>query len=300
MNTDVNINIGDIESFTKTSEDVKKVTDSILWRVTRSFLLTGGLIYGLLCLMLLCFQDSLIFSPSRIIEKVPVENGHTFHNLVLKSTDNRKINGWFITSQENMGTVLYCRGNKGNMSHDIEVINLWNKAGYNILMFDYQGYGLSQGETSEEHCYEDAQAAYNWLKSKGYIYRNFLIHGKSIGGPVAVRLAQENSCKGIILESTFTSMKDLGSTKLPYLPSKILLHNEFDTKAALASIDKPVLVMHSPSDEIIPYKMSRQLFDTASGTKRFFPLTGKHADGYKNTPGYIRAIKDFADSLTLE
>lgn len=305
MDTNYNIELGGIEALAPASSVTTKVKKkiaerSILWRVCSSLLLTCGLIYGLLCLMLLCFQNSLIFSPSHIIDTVPMQNGHSFHSIILQSNNDVRIHSWFIPAKENAGTILFCQSNKGNMSEQISTIEIWNKIGYNILLFDYQGYGMSNGEPSEENCYADAKAAYNWLKSHGYTHKNIFFHGRSMGGAVATKLAREVPCSGLILESTFTSMAGLGKAKMPYLPTSLLLYNEFPTERWLKTLKVPVLIMHSPEDETIPYKMARELFDAASTPKRFFPLTGDHRNGYKSTRGYIRTIKDFADGLKTE
>ena len=299
MNTDVNIDVGyldDIKTFDGKAFDIIK--ESILWRVIRSFTLISLFVYSLLCLMFFLYQDRLIFNPSTEINQVPIQQQHSFNHFLVQTGEVGTVYGWYINSQENLGTVLYCRGSEGNVSYDLKKYEMWVSSGYNVVVFDYKGYGLSYGEPSEENFYESAEAVYRQLQSKGITSGSkFIIHGRAAGAAVAAKLASEHGCSGLIIESAFTNIRDLSHNKLPYLPTSILLRNEFPTKEYLQNADVPVLVMHSPEDEVVPYKMSRELFNAAPNTKKFFPLSGKHSTGYLFTDGYRNALKDFADGV---
>jgi uncharacterized protein len=295
-NIDIDISIEDFDSsVVKGSSSIVK--NSILMRVIRVFALTAGLMYGLICLMFICFQDSLIYSPTHKIERVPVHAGHSFMNLVLETEDHLKINAWYIPAPQNNGTVLFCRGNKGNLSDDLGIIESWNRCGYNILSFDYRGYGISQGTPSEDGFYKDARAAYKWLESKNLTKKRFLIHGHSIGGGVASKLAVEVDCDGLILESTFTSLKDLAQQKFPMLPTSLICFSDFPTINRLSSVKAPIYVIHSPEDKNIPFKMAKEIYDSANLPKMFLTLKGENQDFPSPSAKYTSALSSFANSL---
>ena len=297
MNTDINIQIGNFEELA-TPEKTKKQSFaySITARVLKIFLLTSGMIYALLCLMFLLFQNRLIFMPTYSVNQVPVQSAHSFVNLIIPSTDGQSITAWFIPAKNSEGTVLYCRSNKGNMSDDLGVVRTWNKIGYNVMVFDYQGYGMSKGEPSELNCYDDADAAINWLRSNRLLNKKFIIHGKSIGGAVAAKAASLNKCDGLIIESSFTSIPELGKVRFPFIP-QALYYNEFPTEKLLKSVDSNVLVLHSPEDKTIPFSMGQKLFEAAKGEKSFYTLEGDHNDSPVHNPAYIRALQSFSGSL---
>lgn len=297
MNTDVNIQIGNFEELQAPakSNSLDAVT-SLTYRVTKCFILTSAIVYGLLCLMFLLFQNRLIFMPTYQVSQVPVQAAHSFANLVVTSHSGHSISAWFIPAENNIGTVLYCRGNKGNMSDDMHVAETWRKLGYNVVLFDYQGYGISTGEPSELNCYDDAESMYNWLRNNRLMNKKIIIHGKNIGAAVAAKLAKENGCDGLVLESPLTSIKDLGKQRFPFIPG-FLYYNDFPTSEYVKNVEAPLLVMHSPSDETVPFSMGQKVFDSATGHKNFFSLEGDHYESISHTPGYLRALQTFSGSL---
>ena len=298
MNTDVNIQIGNFEELqTPAKAKSSNFAYSITARVLKIFLLTSGIIYALICLMFLLFQNRLIFMPTYSVNQVPVRSAHSFANLVIPSAGGQSITAWFVPAENSNGTVLYCRGNKGNMSDDIGIIRTWNKLGYNAMVFDYQGFGQSKGEPSELNCYDDADAAVAWLRSHHMLNKKFIIHGRSIGGAIAAKLAADNKCDGLVIESSFTSIPDLGKSRFPFIP-KALYYNDFPTEKFLKTVDTNILVMHSPEDKTIPFSMGQKLYEAAKGEKSFFTLEGDHNDSVTQNSVYIRALQSFSGSLT--
>ena len=131
-----------------------------------------------------------------------------------------------------------------------------------------RGFGLSRGEPSEFNCYDDADAALNWLRHNRMLNNKFIIHGKSIGGAVAAKLAINNNCDGLVIESSLTSIQDLGKQRFPFIP-EMLYYNDFPTEMLLKSVNSPVLVMHSPENESIPFSMGKKLFRGSERRKKF-------------------------------
>ena len=300
MDTQTNIDI-ELESFGEYLEDHKKKRtkffDSYVGHAIETFSLTVGLTYFLICLMFICFQNSLLYKPSKQLDLLPLYHKTSVMNLMLKTSDNEKINAWFMQSHHNKGTVLYCRGNKGNLYNDLDVIDTWNKNGYNVMAFDYRGFGMSSGAPSEDGLYKDARAAYKWLEENHFTDKRFILHGHSLGGGVASKLAIEIDSDGLILESTFTNLKDLTQMKFWALPSDIICLSEFPTDQRLSAINVPVYVIHSPEDRHIPFQMGQKLYQSANEPKMFLTLQNHDYDFPVYDQHYARSLASFADSL---
>jgi hypothetical protein len=148
-----------------------------------------------------------------------------------------------------------------------------------VLVFDYRGYGRSDGKPSEQNVYEDAQAAWSWLVAvRQTAPDKIFIFGRSLGGAVAIDLATRVNCAGVILESTFTSAVDMGSKLYPFVPVRLVARFSFDSLSKMGRVLCPVMVAHSPDDEMIPYAMGRTLYEAAHSEKLFVDLTGHHND----------------------
>src|SRR5262249_52582451 len=143
-------------------------------------------------------------------------------DVYFETADNVRLNGWFFPAGTNSPraalAVLVCHGNAGNISHRLELCRALLATGVSVFVFDYRGYGRSKGRPSEEGTYRDAQAAYRWLQEKGFAGSNILAYGESLGGGVAAELALRERLGGLILQSTFTSIPDIGAELFPWLP----------------------------------------------------------------------------------
>ena len=198
--------------------------------------------YIILCLLLLFFQNTFIFFPGKAPTRTPESAGLIFQNLYLPSSNNNKINAWYVPATQARGTVVFCHGNAGNMAHRISTLTTWHELGYNIIAFDYQGFGASQGSPSEENCYADVRAVYQWLRDNDKLQGRIIIHGRSLGGGVATLLASEIDYSGLILESTFTSIGDMASTVFPFLPTSILCLTDFNNLERVKKLDRKSVV----------------------------------------------------------
>jgi len=191
--------------------------------------------------------------------------------------------------------VLFCHGNGGNISHRLDTIWTWNKLGMNVLIFDYRGYGKSEGKPSEEGTYLDAEAAWKHLVEKrGAAGERIIIHGRSLGGAVAARLARDHTPAGLILESTFSSVPDMAAKLYPMFPVRLLSRFEYGTAEYVAAVKCPVMVIHSAEDDIIPFKLGRRVFEAAGEPKRFVQIHGSHNSGFMESDGvYTPALRKF-------
>lgn len=268
----------------------------------------GVLVYVGMALTLFLTQARLVFRPYHVLEATPADVGLVYENLRLTS-GQETINAWYVPAAgKSRGTVLFCHGNAGNISHRLETIALLHALGLNTLLFDYRGYGESTGKPSERGTYADAATCWDWLvRVHGEKPGRIVVMGRSLGGGVAAQLvahlAETNQeVAGLILESTFTSVPDMGARIYPFLPVRLLSRIHYDTRSRLARITCPVLVAHSPEDDVVPYALGRELLEQAKGRAAagaaqrtdFLELTGNHNSGYLlSGETYLRGLDQF-------
>ncbi len=273
------------------SEDVKPAWKKSVLRLGFFTLI----IYVSFCLLVFFMQEKIVFIPTI---GTPYQNPATldiqFEDLKLKS-GSHDINAWYVPAEENQGTVLFCHGNAGNLGHRLDTVKIWHRLGFNIMLFDYRGFGLSEGEPSEKGCYQDVQACYNWLNDNQKKNGPFIIHGRSLGGGVASWAATQFSCDGLILESTFTSIPDMGRHKFPILPIGMISTMDFSSLSRIDQLKCPLLVLHGPDDEVIPYFMGERLAE--AGGVDLHKLDGGHNTGFNRTKAYPQILSEFISSL---
>jgi len=245
------------------------------------------------------FYDRLLYQPTAEIAITPLEAGLRYEEIDFRAADGVWLNGWYIPSRgEDSMAVLFFHGNAGNISYRLESARIFHRIGMDVFLFDYRGYGKSRGKPSEEGLYWDGRAALDVFRRKGHDLSRIVFFGRSLGGAVAAKLATEQTPEALILESTFTSLADIGRRYFPFLPTGQIVGRAFDTKACLADINCPVLVVHSPDDEIIPYRYGEALFEAAREPKAFLRIKGDHNGGFILTgEDYRLGLKEFIDSL---
>lgn len=249
-----------------------------------SSLLAGlALAYGGLAALLFLAQDKLAYYPQigREIQATPTDHGLGYEPFTLATPDGETLDAWFVPAQPSRGVVLFLHGNAGNLSHRIDSIAMFHRLGYSVLIFDYRGYGRSSGKPSEAGLYQDAQTAWDHLaRTRGIAPGRIVLFGESLGGALAARLAARETPGALVLASSFTSAPQLAADLYPWLPVKWLLRLRYDTLAALSQVRCPVLVAHSPDDEIVPFRHGQALFDAAPQPKVLLTLAGGHNDGF--------------------
>ncbi len=224
------------------------------------------------------FERVNLYIPSRTLDAKPSDIGLTYTDVSLTAEDGVKIHAWFIPSENASATLLFCHGNAGNISHRLESIRLFHELGLNVLIFDYRGYGRSNGRPSEEGTYMDTRAAFDYAKTTS---DQVVIFGRSLGGAVAVDLASKvDDAAALIVESSFTSTIAVGKEVYPFLPVSWIVTMQYDSLSKIPRVVCPVLVIHSPEDDIIPYHHGQALFEAASEPKMFLEITGGHNGGF--------------------
>jgi uncharacterized protein len=251
-------------------------------------------------LMGCCWQDRLIFYPSKTIRQTPVEGGLRFEEVTLKTSDGVTLSAWYVpAAQKGSRTMVFCHGNAGNIGDRLDKLAIFHSLDTNTLIFDYRGYGTSDGKPSEPGTYLDAQAAYDWLHdTRGVPSADIIIYGESLGGAVAANLASQRQCRGLILDSTFTSVADVGARAFPLLPVRLMVGRKYDTTAVIAKVRCPVLMIHSRNDEIVPFELGQKLFGQANEPKAFVEIAGGHNDGFAvSEEAYTKALRLWLASM---
>jgi len=218
-----------------------------------------------------------------------------FEEIFLGTPDNISIHAWYISRKGSKRTLLFLHGNAGNISHRLESLKIFYDLGLSVLIIDYRGYGLSGGKPHETGTYSDAETAWNYLINEQDLSpREIIIFGRSLGGGIASWLALEKSPAALILESTFTSMPDMGALRYPYLPVKWLSNIRYPSLERVDKIRSPILVIHSPDDELIPYHHGQQLYERGKSSKSFLNIEGGHNDGFlRSGDTYTLGLRDF-------
>jgi len=244
-------------------------------------------------------QATMVYYPDRTLVAEPKHLGLDFEDVNIKTEDSVNIHGWFISAKAAKGTILFCHGNAGNISNFLDVPEIFHSLGCNVLVFDYRGFGRSEGKPHEQGTYKDGEAAWNYLvKAKNIKPENILVAGRSLGGAVATHIALKYKPAGLSLESSFTSITDRGSEIYPYFPVKFLSKFQYNNLEKIRKITCPVLIIHSKADEIIPFSHSRKLFEAANEPKEFLEITGPHHDGYiESRAVYETAMKGFLQKV---
>ena len=259
--------------------------------------------YVLLCLLACCAQRKMVFPAGGRMEATPGDVGVRYED-VRRTVDGKMTHGWYMyadTPREGGGVILFCHGNAGNISNRLDSCEVFFDAGFDVLLFDYGGYGLSEGKASEKRCYADARAMWRYLtEDKGIAADRIILFGRSLGGGVALDLATEVQPRALILESTFLSAAKLGQESLPFLPVKLLLRYRFDNASKIGQVHVPLLMLHSREDEIVPFRHGEELFKLANDPKRFVEIVGSHNTRVMLFPGYIEEMQGFLEEVFRE
>ncbi len=260
-----------------------------------SALKIAAAVYVGLCALVFLFQRRLVFVPSRDEFQTPADVGLKYEDVWIPTSDGGRVHAWYVPHPEPRGVILFCHGNAGNITHRVATLEIFHRLRYETLLFDYRGYGRSPGKPTEAGVYEDADAAWRWLTEKrGVAPGEIVVFGRSLGGPVAAWAARGRSPRALVLESTFPSLPDVAARIYWFLPVRAFCRMKFDTLAYAREAGCPILVAHSPDDDIVPYACGRRLFEGLPEPKRFFELRGDHNYGFQNMgDAYVEGLDAF-------
>jgi fermentation-respiration switch protein FrsA (DUF1100 family) len=239
--------------------------------------------YAAIVALVFWYQSKLVYFPMKGAYAVtPQSRGLPFEAVRLKTEDGIELAAWWIPARAPaQGAVLLFHGNAGNIAHRIDYAIMFHGLGYHTLLVDYRGDGESGGEPSEQGTYRDAAASWQWLtQTRGMAPADIVIFGESLGGGVASWLAARQPARALILASSFTSIPDLAAEVYPWLPVRWISRIHYDSLANVQKTRVPLLVAHSPADELIAYAHGQRLHDAANPPKAFLELAGGHNEGF--------------------
>ncbi len=226
------------------------------------------------------FENDLVYPAMKASDGWSEPSDPATQEIWLSVGAGTKIHAWYLPCEGATGAILFSHGNGGNLSHrDGGLHILRDTFRRSVLIYDYPGYGKSEGTPTESGVYAAGEAAWDWLKGK-YPEGRIVLLGESLGGGVAVELATLHDCEGLVLFSTFESLPKAAKAKIPWLPCETLMSNRFDNAKKLPGIRRPVFLAHGDADEVIPFEHSQRLFELANEPKRF----RKRPGGTHNLP----------------
>jgi pimeloyl-ACP methyl ester carboxylesterase len=268
------------------------------WRFARSEMFSFGLIYGAFLVVLLFFEKRLVFPASAVVGWDQPE-GLKVEDVWLTTRDGAAVHGWWCPVENPHWVVHYSHGNAGNLSHRREAIQSWQRAcKASVLIYDYPGYGRSEGAPDEASCVAAGQAAYDWLRREQKVApEQLIIYGKSLGGGVATELAVKNPHRLLVLFCSFTSMPDMAQAMFPFFPARYLVQTQFDNRAKLSEHTGPVVIGHGLADTLIPFQHSQRLYDALPGSAkqlRLYPGIGHSPPPYEFLHEVAAFLKDDA------
>lgn len=234
--------------------------------------------------------------PTAEIAQDPSSYGMAYEDITITASDGLRLNAWYVPAKNPRGTLLFFHGNAGNISGRLHSIDTFNGLGLSVLIVDYRGYGRSEGRRSIASTSQDALAAWKWLtEERGAPADDILVFGRSIGGAVAMQLMRDAKPRALILESTFSSLPELVRVDALVPLARFIVGDVLNSARVAGTVDVPVLFIHSPDDDIVPYRYGRRLYDAiASPEKTFVEIRGGHNEGYFDSHDvYLPALEAF-------
>lgn len=266
-----------------------------------TLILTIAGFYLLILALMFIFQNRLLFMPLSGIIQTPESAGLFAEDIWIETADGVLIHGWYFPHEESEWIVVLSHGNAGNISGRIAIAETLLKSGAAVLMYDYRGYGKSEGRPSESGFYKDIDAVIRYLSDeREYPKQKIVMYGRSIGAAVAAYAAANHDLGGVVLDSAFINLKRMVREVYPFVPA-FLAKYDFPTDEYLLQLNGiPVMIMHSPGDEIIGFHHGEYLFELAPEPKRFIQLRGGHNDNFFLSRDVIeQSWTDFLNEASL-
>ena len=226
-------------------------------------------------------HNSLIFYPSKEFYSSPAQEGIEHEEVFIETLDGQELYGYFFPGRRSPGTspadkvVIYLHGNAQNVGDWYPACTEIQKhVPINFLLVDYRGYGKSTGKPTIEGVVRDAQSMYKFLIKRGYVSDDISLYGRSIGGAIALELAVREKVKSVVVQSSFSSLRDIAKEVYPFIPEALIKNNFWNSKELIKKINVPVLISHGDKDEIVPISHSYKLYEFANEPKKLIVLKG--------------------------
>jgi hypothetical protein len=243
-------------------------------------------------------EQNLIYYPPRypLGFEPPEKYGLHLEEVWIRAGDGVRLNAFYFSNPSSRKVLLWFHGNAENIGYGLEQMKAFTELGVNILEVDYRGYGKSEGKPDEVGLYRDAEAAYRYLlEARRFQPEDVIFFGQSLGGAVAVELASRHPCGGLVLQSTFTSARDMARRMFAIPFFAFAIKSRFDSIGKMARVRAPVLIVHGTNDEIVPFAMGQKLYALAPEPKQFLAVAGAgHNDVlYLGGQLYLDSLKRF-------
>lgn len=224
-----------------------------------------------------------------------------YDDVVVEASDGNEVHGWYCPLPDATTTILFCHGNGEHVAWLADdVLELQERFGVNVLVFDYRGYGKSQGSPGEDGILMDADAIYAWLVEKhsnAPIEHQIILWGRSLGGAVAIHLAATRGCDLLILDRTFDSMVNVASSRFPWLPVRLMLRNRYPSAERIQGYSGPVFQVHGRNDGVVPFRFGQQLHESLSGNEAEFIALDDLPHNYPWPENTYTQLKSFWHSV---
>ena len=277
------------------SDELPARRSKLPYRLLKTFLTC----YLATCLLMMFLERQLIFHPPAQLDNAGEIRALGGEEVSFESPDGTRISGFYFAHEDPQRGLLYTYGNGEDAARNAEYMAyLRDILQASVLICDYRGYGRSEGLPEEAALVEDGLAAQRWLADKIEVEPSEIaLFGRSLGGGVAVAIAERQGAQALIVHSSFANMVDVGAAAYPWLPVRLLMKNRFESETRIKNFDGPLLQIHGTADEIVPLRMARPLFEASpSSQKQFLELPdGTHNDGLDR--GSLKALVEFLNSL---
>lgn len=242
-------------------------------------------------------EQHFIYFPAPAYEATPESVGLAYEDVAFPATDATQLHGWLVPGQAEAPVVLFCMGNAGNISHRLETLQLLHQLGVAVFIFDYRGYGKSEGQTSEAGTYSDIEGAMSLLQERGWPRERIILFGRSLGAAIGLEGCLRRPAAGLIMEASFTSIEAMGRYHYPLLNNLLgwLIGAKYDNLGKIAELETPLLLIHGKQDNICPPGMAEELYAKAPQKKQLLWIQNAgHNDGFvAGGEKYKRALRQF-------
>jgi fermentation-respiration switch protein FrsA (DUF1100 family) len=279
-----------------------------------------AVVFALSWAFLRWFERANLYIPGRTYYATPASYGIPFDDAEISTSDGEVLRAWWVDAKRTgpheqlkdpslpytaplprngqAPVLVYFHGNGGNISSRLEKLRIFRRLGLSVLLFDYRGYGSSSGRPSERGTYLDGRAVVNWLaKTHGISPASMIFYGESLGCAVALETALHLPPRGLIMDSGFSSTIAMGKEVFPWLPVKFMVRYHYDNLKKMPSLKTPLLIVHSPEDDIVPFKQAQENYSAATQPKSFLQIRGNHNSGYLESQNYGPGLRDFIAAL---
>ena len=266
-------------------------------RLISKILLCGLLIYLGLGGLALLSQKSLTYHPfsARVEDEAFLESYPWLHRVQFLTSDEMELHAVWVPPAQDQAVLLFSHGNAGNLLGRIPLVEKLQGMGLGVFLYDYRGFGRSQGAPGEEGLYRDVEAAWEWVAKEGGVPPERIVsYGRSLGAAVALHLALSRPVGGVILEVPFTSIRDMARRVLPFFPTGPFLRESYDNLRKISSLSGPLLVMVAEDDQVVAPWMGKALFEAANEPKQLLVVPGA---GHDDIPWTGRLYQETLDEF---